>query len=255
MRVQSVQFVTSFEVDKQIIFSAGQALQDINKRLGGRLMNLNVPSGAPDDMPRAVVQSSNTFVGVALNRFDVGLSNPDTNETKDFDSFLKETYSRAELILKPLLKTYPKYSFVGAVVVLNFPMATDGSDGISMIAPLFEKIVAIKRGERKLSSFQLVYGFSDEIFNRNITIQSYETRTLELSVDALNPKPINLDVKTLPIKESGVQVMIDINNLNDKNKKYPLEDLQKIVSDQVETYKKVLKETGLDSTKNVGGLA
>lgn len=245
MKVTQLQSVACFEKNEGIVLSVGQKLQDLQKRLGGQLLTLNVPDGSPPEMPRAVLRTSDTVINVCFNRFDIA-TRPPKHISTDFASVSNFSRLRVEPILSTLFSESISYSWTGTVVDYSFPRNGTYDSAIKAIVPIYDKLINIERNNRELASFQLQYGFKDNGLFKNFNLSGYETRNIDLKGMRLPPgRTLELDVTQFPIAETGLQLKADINNRSAVNKVSPVEDFRIILKEHERMAANLLPEIGL----------
>jgi hypothetical protein len=236
MKVTRIQIVTSFAEDRRIVLTSGPQLQELQKRLGGKLAMLNVPEQTPPDTPRVMVLTKDAVVGICLNRFDI-TALPPNDVASNFEASIKFSRLRAEPILNTLLRPSIGYQWAGVVVNLEYPKGGPNSRAIEAANPVFDKLVTIKRSNRALASFQLQFGFVENGYNKNFIVGGYESRQATIPAPVMGQQRINLNLEHLPTTESGIQITIDVNNRATADRKSVLEDIKAILAVHEEVFK------------------
>lgn len=229
MRVRRVNVVFEFNIDRDIILSIGTKIKSIQKNFNAKIQMLNVPTAVPPDAPRLIIVIENFVINVSLNRFEYAVEIP-PHINSNINSSLNYVSAKIENIYKYLVVDNDSYNWSGVVATLEFP-SKDKNKSIDLMVPIFDRIIGIDRRGHDLASFQLQFGFHEEGIFRNFTLSGYETFNLQL----VNPN--NSDIVLFENKldseiiESGISVIVDINNRPQKNHNDAFSEFEKILSD------------------------
>jgi len=245
--VVQVQIGSEFKLVEDVAISLGAPLKSIIAKYGGRIQLLNVPNAAPPDAPRIIATTQNFVLNLAPVRYDVYISVPsqirsDYHKVMDFTStlFTKLGGELAQLRLA--------YLWVGLVVNLAYPAASEGVPGIKLSQPIFDRLMSIPRGTRKLAAFQTQYGFEEGPLNKIFSITGYDTLTLNVDPTNLSRNAIRVDKETADVVESGIAVSLDVNNRPAKEHGGLLHDFREILQASRQLF------TNLPETLNLKGL-
>lgn len=246
MKISQIRFVTNFKLDEEILLSCGPSLQKVQKSLNGKLITLNVPKSAPPETPRAIIKSSDTLLNICLNRFDI-ITRPPAHIIKSYKSSGNFARTRMESILNILYSETLGYEWEGIITIIEYPENTTGLAAIKIVTPIFDKLVNVSRDDRDLASFQLQFGFAEDSFFKNFTLNGYENRDINLKINVPIEMPrIRIDVEKYPISESGLQITIDINNKPQKIKENPIEDFNTLLVENFITFDNLEEKLNLE---------
>jgi hypothetical protein len=247
MKIKKFQIVTSFKPNSEILYSS--IFPQIKDRLNGKLLNLNVPTNSPPETPRLVISSNDTVLNVGLNRFDLHVSIPGhiANDTESCMDYLKvKSNSLFGSLFKELKITY---TWSGVVAHLDFPFG-DKRPSKEIIKLIFDKLIAIDRSERELSSLNIRFGFIEGKFNKLFTISGYESK--DITVPKLKAgQSLRLEMSKFPIAESGIQILLDINNKPNLGKNNSsLDDVKEIYKNLESSCESILADLNLSEVLN-----
>jgi hypothetical protein len=209
--IDQVQIGSEFDPIEDIALSIGSALKSIISKYGGRLQLLNVPAAAPPDAPRIIATTQNFVLNFAPVRYDVHVSVP-TQIKADFYKVLDYTTSLFTRLGGDLAQLGLSYLWVGLIVNLEYPAATSGVPGIRLSEPVFDRLLSVSRGTRKLSAFQTQFGFEEGSLNKIFTVSAYDSMKIKVDPAKLPRKMLRVDRETADIVESGISVSLDVNN-------------------------------------------
>ena len=242
MKIEKYQVVTSFNPNPEIVFS--KVFPILKERLNGRLVNLNIPDNTPPETPRIVISSKDKILNVGLNRFDIHIQLPleIRNESKTCLEYL-------HLTLDPILKTLIKelkitYTWSGLIANLKLPIEGK-SPSSNLIKPLFERLLSIQVGNKKLSSFNLQFGLNESNNNRLYTVNAYESKNIQIP-PLVAGQSLLLNMDDVPISESGLQIVLDINTRPNINKNgSALGDIKTLIKLHENYYDSILEDLNL----------
>lgn len=247
MKVYNYHVVTAFDLDSSVVLTCGPALKAINNKLGGRLITVNTPDEAPPTLPRVVLKMDDAILNLSLDRVQI-TTTPPPHVANDIQESAKFAEQRATTILEELLGVLPAYKWSGLIVDLEYPTSDESiKSSTQAVAPVFDQLMKMQRGDRDLSSFELQYGFQEDGFFVTYTIKGYEKRDITISAPA---SPVGgvvmLDPKDFPLSECGVEVLVDVNNKPSTNSEDALGDIQSILRKQVELVISLPTDTNLE---------
>jgi len=245
LRIAQFQIVVVFDVDESIVLSCGPHLKELKKNLGGRLLHINVPDGAPPPLPRAVLKSKDTILKLGLDRFDI-TSVPPSHITDDMAKAAHFARERSTSIISMLEPAMPDYKWSGIISVVEYPEEPVVSNsGLEIATPIFDRLLNVDRKERELGSFQLQFGFQEDHYFINYTLDTFEQRKIEVPLSAQEGF-IAIDVKDYPLTACGAKLTIDINNKVKRSKESPVTDINMILEKQLEVFENVLSDLNLE---------
>ena len=245
MRIAQFQIVVVFDVDESIVLSCGPYLKELKKNLGGRLLNINAPDGAPPPLPRAVLKSKDTIVKVGLDRFDI-TSIPPSQTTKDMAKAAHFASERSASIISTLEPAMPKYNWTGIISVVEYPEEPMVSEsGLENATPIFDRLLNIDRKKRELGAFQLQFGFLEDNYFIVYTLDSFETRKIEMPI-SVKEGFTAIDVRDYPVTGCGTKVTIDINNKVKGSKGSPITDINLILEKQLKVSENMISDLNLE---------
>jgi hypothetical protein len=209
--VDQIQIGSEFDPIEDIAISIGSALKSIISKYGGRLQLLNVPAAAPPEAPRIIATTQNFVLNFAPVRYDVHISVP-TQIRTDFYKVMDYASNLFARLGGDLAQLRLSYLWVGLVVNLEYPGSVAGVPGIRLSEPVFDRMISIDRGTRKLAAFQTQFGFEEGSLNKMFTVSAYDSMRIKVNPANLPQKMIRVDQETADVVESGISVSLDVNN-------------------------------------------
>ncbi|MBU2648709.1 hypothetical protein KKI24_28635 [bacterium] len=256
MKVDSLKLVSRFTENKNIILSCGKELQVLEKQFNGHLIKLQVPENAPPEISRIIIHGSNFALGMGYNQFELTVR-PPKQIFNNFNDCMDFGFERVKSVLDTVSESIPDHEWLGVVSILNFPMP-DADNGMAAAVPIFDHLLTVNRKKRELASFQVQFGYRESGKNILYTISGYDEHEIMISVNAdfkknavlqkkaeIN-KPVLIDLAQHPITETGIRVIIDINNKPSENSGKMIDDFYAILENQKEVYLKLPQEVNLD---------
>ncbi len=227
MRVSNYEVVLTFEIDETIVLSLGPSLKNLQKNLGGDLIQINVPDDAPPNLPRLILKLDDSVLKLSIDRISISI-NPPSHVKSSIKKSSKFATQRTESIIKGLLSPMPTYRWSGIITNLEYPSKTDSyKTALEAITPVSEKLVNIERDNKEIASFQLQYGFKEDLYFTNYTIGGYETRKFELP-STKKRGFVQIGPEAYVVTECGIRIILDINNKPGGATKNPLDDIKNI---------------------------
>lgn len=236
--------VVSFLENRGVILSLGKSLQEAEKALKGKLIQLQVPDYAPPDTPRVLIKATDLTLSVGYNRFDI-LVVPPSHIISDYNSSIEYSLNKTSQILSLFNNDFPVYEWAGVVSTIAFPDPSKDYLLSKVISLLFDKLIRLDRNGHNLNSFQLAYGYSDDGFNRTFNIAGFETRNVRIPKLRGN-ESVEIPLGELPVVETGIQLSIDINNKPGKNKTTFLKDLKRLSEEHLSTFSKFVRSADFE---------
>jgi hypothetical protein len=233
--IDQVQIGSEFDLVEDVVLSVGSSLKSIITKYGGRLQLLNVPAAAPADAPRIIAITENFVLNFAPVRYDIFIVVP-TQIRNEFNKVIDFTTNLFHRLGGDLAQLGLSYAWVGMIVNLEYPATEVGVPGIKLSEPVFDRLLSVKRGSRRLSAFQTQFGFEEGTLNKIFTISAYDSMKIKLHKANLQEKVLRVDRETADFVESGISVSLDVNNKPDKAKAGLLRDFQVIAQASRELY-------------------
>jgi hypothetical protein len=216
MKYVQIQAAINFQLENDILLSVGNNIKKMQKDIKVNVQILNSPKAAPPEAPRIVIFSPNAIINICLNRYDIIINIPN-----HIDKLLTSVLDYAKNVISEFIPYLThenfKYTWTGIVVNSEAAFPQKNSKSIELLTPYFDKLININRNDRKLSSFQLQYGFEENEFYKNFNISGYDKFNFEIPGNLIANEPIRIDLQNTDILESGIQIIIDINNKTMKN--------------------------------------
>lgn len=245
-RVDTIEVVTTFKPDPAVVLTIAPHLQAVQKAAGGTILTLNVPEGAPPELPRLVLQLPDALLRVASGRFSFVLK-PPTHIATSFGEVLEYAKNRVIPMLSKLVKARLKYGWSGVISNVEFPEDPSGRGSMQAIRPVIERLVNLPWPIDSFATFDLQIGRRVNSLFYNYRITGYETR--ELGFKGRVGQPIRIaatDLDKAPISEVGVQIAIDINNKARKARNAPLADLNVLMAAMASAHDSLTTDLNLE---------
>ncbi len=246
MKIDFLQLVSGFQIDREITLTCGKILKDLEKKHQGDLILPAIPDSAPPESPRAIFKTKDAFLSVALNRFELNVR-PPSHIIANYSASLDYLKKRSEQFMANLCKNINGYEWTGLVAKLEFPNIKPLKNGSVAAVPVFDTLVNYERKNRTLSNFQLAFGFTEGTYNKSFNISGYEARDISVNVPAVSKyREMFFDVSNFPIKETGIQIVFDVNNKPKGGKKFWAKDVNALVNFHKKHQTTILSELGLE---------
>lgn len=245
MKIDTFQLVAAFELDASVVLTCGPALKAINNKLGGKLITVNTPEAAPPSLPRVVLKTDDAILNLSLDRIQITTS-PPPHVANDIEESARFSEQRATSIFKELLVVLPAYKWVGVIADLEFPSSNENNKSSRQaVAPIFDQLIKMQRGDRDLSSFELQYGFQEAGFFQTYTIKGYERRNITVPTQPPSGELVVLNPEEFPLVECGIEILVDVNNKPSSNSEDVLSDINSILERLVQLVNSLPEDTGL----------
>lgn len=233
MKVERIQIVLEYKLDNLIVMTLGPRIKTFQEEFKVRIQELNIPQGSPPNAPRIMLSREDYIVNIGLNRADLFLTIP-SQINNDFNQLLAYSYDLVEKLYTLLFEDAVEYEWVGVVTNILIPN-TDikKRKAVKILEPVFDDLININRKGRKLASFNLQYGFEENDFYKNYTINGYESININVPPIPVNGKTQQIQLKVTDdnIDESGISINIDINNRNSKVKHGFMNDYSRVMDE------------------------
>jgi hypothetical protein len=243
MKISSSQVVVGFEKNKKIALELGAPLIELEGKVGGKLITLTVPEIVPPDAPRIMLQASDFIVSLGFSRLEISSKVPGQvcADAKAVGEFVQQICKN---IIPIVFSGALRYQWSGVLWELNYPMSESPKPAIELIEPVYDKLVTVPRESRPLAQFQLQFGFYEDNYFTGYTVSGYELRAGSIVGTPDASDIVNLSLDQLPIHESGLQIITDVNNKCRKNKDL-LADVETLLAKQVNLAGNVIDNLGL----------
>ena len=244
MKITRQEIVISFEIDKSIVLTCGQAIKNAQKKLGGQILHINAPENAPPSMPRVLLKLKDTMLNFGLDRIQLTMI-PPSHVSDNIEKTSKYTIQRIGPFLSELLPTIPKYFWSGVITEIEFhekPIKSNSANEAAI--PIFDKLINIDRKEKELSAFQLQYGIKDDQHFVTYTLNAFEDRQIEFKFPSKQGFFL-LKPSEYPLLEVGIRILLDVNNKPNEHNEDPVEDIEDILSKQNSLVLNIAEDTNL----------
>jgi hypothetical protein len=200
----------SYALDNQIRIRVGDVEQAFQPVINSQANGTNVADSAPPTIPRFTLQSGPKQIAVSQVSAQLDL---------DFTSDGKSGVATFEVVKRNFLhfwegvcrlKSLAELREVGIVLTFHIPKTASQADLAKLIFDRYMRLTPLGA----VASTGFTIGFLDtekQIFF-NISLESYELRQGVITGDLSNRQNISVDVSTLPVKESGIEVKFDVNS-------------------------------------------
>lgn len=216
MKIIQLQASINFKLEKDILLSVGNNIQKMQKDIKVNVQILNSPKAAPPEAPRIVIFSPNAIINICLNKYDIIIKIPKQIENS-ISSSLDYAKNVISVLIPFLVHDNLQYLWTGIILFTEKAFDKKNVKSIELITPYFEKLINIDRKSRKLSSFQLQFGFEENDLYKNFTISGYDKINVEIPKNIIGDGSITIELQKAKISESGLQIIVDVNNKTMKN--------------------------------------
>jgi hypothetical protein len=244
MIISGIQVVSTYELDKTIVLTCGPTLKQIQKKIGGILLPINIPADAPPSLPRVSMKLVDAILNVSLDRLQITMV-PPAHISSDVAAAVAYVTNRTKTMIADLIPILPLYGWSGVILEFEYPSVNAlVTTGATASTPIFDRLLRLDRAGREMAAFQFQFGYVEDGFYVNYTLSGYEKRT----IPTIKPQVgvVHLDVTELPIAEVGVGIIMDINNKQKIKTTNPIEDIQTILIKHIDKYKNLGKELNLE---------
>jgi hypothetical protein len=247
MKIVQIHAAINFKIEPDILLSVGNNIKKLQKEVKVNVQILNVPKASPPETPRIVIFSPNAIINICLSRYDIIVKIPKQIED-NIDSSLDYAKNVITKFIPFLIHENFQYLWTG--IVINSEKAFDikNSKSIELMTPFYDKLINIDRNNMKLSSFQLQFGFEENNLYKNYTISGYDKINIAIPGNIIGESSITIDLQKAKISESGLQVIVDVNNRTNINVLGIDQDFINLLHEVSNTYKL------LPNTLNIEGL-
>lgn len=244
MNLGQFQLVTVFAQDDSIVLTCGAQLKALQQSLGGRILTINAPDGAPPELPRLVLTMQDTLLQVGLNRFSV-FTSPPSHISGSFDECSSFASKRAESILSVLAEAQIQHQWSGVVAELEYPSDPAGKTSpLEAVRPIFAHLTNTLLPSEKLSSFRLQVGVERNGFFRNYTVSGYSKAQFQHR--GLPDSKVIRELSSDDVVETGVQIALDVNSKPSSPRADLLGDLRGVVAEHRASYASLGRDLNLE---------
>lgn len=238
MRADQLRLVIEFDLHEDIVLELGSSLQLLRKERNANIQLLNVPSGAPPNAPRAVVNTENFLLYIGLTRIEVALRIPD-----HIKNSMESTCDFTRQVVTDLLNFFPHdtlgYKWMGIVTTLEYPTEVPVGRAADAVMPVFDRLINIKRKDTSLSSFQVQFGYQENSTYKTFTVSGYEKVDFPLNPMLVENKTVQLKITPELVSETGISITIDINNKPSETNISAMDDFDDIIIEIVSTFREL----------------
>lgn len=244
MKIPQINTVIEFELTENVLLIIAGALKTYQNKNNAKVQILNVPQTIPPDAPRIVISTPNALIRISLTRFEINSKIPN-HIYSNFESSLIFTKATVKSVLDTLMVPELKYSWVGLVCILEFPISNSGESALKLSEKFFDKLVNIKRASRDLSSFEIKFGYKENNFYKNFAISGYETR--DIKIELLHQQGIQvIDLeKHGKITDAGLRIILDVNNRPAIKSPILIDDLELVYKEINLNYNSLLEDLNI----------
>jgi hypothetical protein len=244
-RVQRIEVVSTFRLDEAVVLSVGPRLQALQRRFGGEILTLNVPRGAPPDLPRVALVLKNTLLHVGLTRFQF-IMEPPGHVRGSFYESMEFARSRVTQMLPILYRGKRPHHWTGAIAGLAYPsdLATT-SRGVDAAATVFSRLLKLDWDPGSLAGLKIEIGREQRGYFKNYVLSGYEETEIRMPVP---PKQrfVRVNVAQGELKEVGLGIQIDVNNRPMKGHRQPISDMGAVLDELTAAYESLPEDLNLE---------
>jgi hypothetical protein len=244
VKISRQEIVVSFEIDSSIVLTCGQAIKNIQKKLGGNILSINTPEDAPPFTPRIILNLNDTIMHLGLDRVHI-ITIPPSHVSDEIEKSSKFTFQRVNSLLSELRPSIPRYLWAGIISTIEYPeKSLKNTSAIEATTPVFDKLIKIDRKNKELSSFQLQYGIKKDQYFVTYTIGGYDIRNFKLKPPK-QPGFYVINPEEYPLMECGIRILLDINNKANKQNNDPINDIEEILIEKKKLVDNILEDLNL----------
>jgi hypothetical protein len=244
MKIKSLKFISSFNIDQEITLTCGKELKNLEKELKGKLVLPSVPDSAPPEAPRAILLFGDSILAIGWNRFELNVT-PPQHVNSSYIGCLEFVKNTTIQVFRKLMELVNEYEWSGLITKCNFPFENNDPNNI---LPIFDKLVNMNRSGRSLPVFRLQFGYREDDFNKIYNLSRYDIRNIHIVVPPPQPGKglIKIDTNKFPITESGLEINIDINNMTGAKDRIWDSDLTNLLEQHEKVYGNLPQELNLE---------
>jgi hypothetical protein len=249
MYVISTQVAIIFDLDNQIVLSLGEKLKQAQKSYNANIQFLNVPTGAPPEAPRLLFLTPTFNLNIGLNRIDIFISIPDHIKS-NIDLCLNYCFNTTIGLSRMLFNNVIRYNWCGIITTINFPDKNKLQPSLKVIEKLLPYIIKIDPKDRELASLNFQIGFKEPPYFKNITLNGYDQFQIQFP---MNQKEVShqMEMNDEMITESGISILVDINNIPQYPKGSFEKDFQNIIEKNKISSQSILEDLNIGGIINV----
>jgi hypothetical protein len=243
--ITDIQIVVMFKIDQSIVFTLGDSIKKFQAETNAQVQMLNTPSGARPEAPRVIIATDAYIINISLNRFDIILKVP-THINRYSEKVLTFCFQSMETIFDILIRDKIEYMWGGVIFTIHYPFDKKQVRALKLLEPVFDKLLKIERKGRSLATFNLQYGYQDQDYYINYTINGYEVAMIKIPIRKEGKDAVDVGITADMIDEAGIEIRLDINNKPVKEKTNCIDDFSMLLNKVEKTLKIILEETGLE---------
>lgn len=202
--------VASFKLDHKLRYKVKEIEQSFLSVFSAQAIGTNVPDSAPPEIPRFTLQ--NEFNQISITQLSAQLDLNFRNQNKTYNETTEIIHKNFKNFLCGVFnfKSPNELTEVGMVITINRPLELSQAEVSQKLFDQFIKFNPL--GNIASTSFQV--GFLDKSISifYNISANYYEMREATFDNVTANQPPIMLDFKNMAIKESGIELKLDVNS-------------------------------------------
>jgi hypothetical protein len=223
-----------------ILLKCGQVISRISEQLKTKVQLLDVPEIAPPEAPRAMIRLNDSIFNIGLNRLETVVF-PPSHIVNDLQQSLLFAEKRFNQVFSEVFN-FINGEWSGVIVNLEYPNP-DKKSPLETVEPVFDSLIKIDRSNKELSTFQLKFGYKENPFNKNFTINGYSKKAI--SIKALNQMPQDIPIENFD--EAGIAISIDINNRLAGNQVKIEEEIKSLINETLSINDNLNEYIGLNS--------
>jgi len=220
----------SLHVENLQITAAAPSVKDLPMRLESATARIaltlevkrhitGISKEAPPELPRVLIASPRLNIHVGLDRVQITfpVDGPLARNVLETFPYFAKKIGTPEIDAVFVAINEPVW--MGAVLNIVKPVP-DATTGARAVEPIARQAASIRPFGEELASFNLLCGFRAGGLFKNVTVQGYDSYTVDL-VDGRADSPTK--------RESGVQYILDINTKPQQVRPYDRADLAQLL--------------------------
>lgn len=214
VRITNIQIANSFSLNELLYHSAVSVLKEAESTLNGSTSITNVPDDAPPVVPRVVLRSDDCVLQISQERIQLVVYLPD-QVSSNLDKAIKFAREKYKSWTRETTdKLNFQYTWTGVIGELEFPNPGSPVTTVDKVtAPVFDKMLSFfNRKNDPVCTLDLNFGVTRSNKYINYRVKGYETRHGVIEVPPGGPNRLNLNAKDFQLEESGITVIVDVNN-------------------------------------------
>ncbi len=228
MRISSVHVTVEFDLNQQAPLVCGSTFVSLKDELRGHLVQPSVPSTAPPDVPRMLLQTQEFNLGLGWSRIFLTATVP-SHIDQDWTQVSEFVLNRAEKLIPMLLNHGLRYRWCGIVSSVDIKMGDGPIDFERAVSPISDKVINFPRQNRTLANFGFQFGVHEGAVFKGWNVSFYESKNF---VVANQGPTASIDLNSMPVNESGILVQIDTNNRRNNGSEEVNQNMRQLMSAQ-----------------------